>query len=334
MWKGAVGSDFTSPTVPTLVDDGGFNFFTIRKIHDAVSQIFNEKAGTLNQYSSTLNLLSTTFNPATGAVGASNPGTLKVNMRNSWVQFKIKNLSGRVVNLVIWELTPKLKFQNTNPLEALNSVSQGAGGIAVDSITEDFTIRYADSAGYARPGFMIDNNIDPCKMLQSLGFNFEMVKRDMVLAPDETCVHSIKGPSGEIDFGKMMVDNVQQTKLLKGFSVSCIFGVHADQVLNPTSTSNAQRFVSNGTVTAGLNTYNLSLPIAVEYEESMSFDVPEIAGFMTRTAVAGNPQPLNFRKRKIVYQNWVDANGNARGNYQVSNEVNPAADQGVVGTFI
>lgn len=338
----------------STVTGSDMNFFTIRKIQDAASLCFNRRTVAFNPHASDVGLLGTMFNPVTGLGFAPLAGGLKIQLTNSWVQFTMKNVSDRVIEMDIWELTPKLKFQNTSPLTSLLATYNGVGQIAADrGGVEDNEIKYVTRLGTGiNDDFALESNVDAVSMARRYGFNFDIVKRSMVLAPDETCKHSIKGPKGLIDFSKLQVENQQQQKLLKGVSVSCIISVRGDQVWAPGQAITAGQRLARTAVPVAASSIVFGMPVAIEIEESMSMVVPEIAGFTTSAGVAGTQQTLNMRKKRIVYANFIDENGDTSvvggapvaptvipytygvNAYQVSNEVNPAAPVGRPGDAI
>lgn len=346
---------FFKPQQPYATNDGdeqltvggALEFFTPQKIRDAASVCFNRRAIDPDAYVNDLNMLTTQFNlgngdPATGVAGQNG---LKIHISNSYVQFKMKNTSARVVEVDVYECTPRLKFVNQNALSSLYETFEGTGATVLDTATGnpfDNVVRYfnrqaANGSTGQVPGFILDGNFDAISMARQFGFQFNYTKKTMILAPGETCVHSIQGPKGIMDFSKLAVDQNCQNKHVKGFSVSCIFSVRGDQVFKPNSESNAQRLVPTyGPNPTATNNFCFGLPIAIEVEESYSIKVPEIAGFIVDSGVAGTRQMLNLRKKKIVVGNFIDANGDQRattadvgntatGSYLVNNEVNPVA---------
>lgn len=310
-----------------------FNYFTIRKFLDAASLCFNRKTLGINSAESTVDNFDLIFDPVTGATYGGTPTPLKLNITNSWVQFTLRNLSQRVVHLDIWECTPTLKFQNTTALQSLITSLNSAGQQVMDSVgTVDAVVRYfnrlsGSGQSSTQDGLINEGTIDAVDIAKQFGFNFKVVKRQMVLQPSETCIHSIKGPTGMLDFSKMTVDNVQQLNLLKGMSVSCIFAVRGDQLL-PGTTNAISRFTKIGAAPSAGGANYFSTPVAVEVKESITVAVPEVAGFITKAGGAGQRQTLNLRKKRIVYANFIDANGDtaAAGSFSGNNENNPAAN--------
>lgn len=307
-----------------------FNFFTIGKILDAASVCFNRKNISINPYLVTNNL-STVIAPLTGAPFTNTAGALKINVLNSFVQFTLKNVSARVLNLEIYECTPTLKFEDTPALTALaNAVKATGNNMSDDATTVDASFRYwnlltAADAAYAYAS-MFDHSLDVANIAKEFGFNFNFRKRTMILQPGETCVHSIQGPKGMLDFSKMVEENVTKTSLLKGFGVSCFMTVNGDMIM-PKDPTGSVRLHRTFIPAASSSTNQFSLPIAMEIKESISVSVPEIAGFIDQAGAAGSRQMLTQRKKKIVYANFTETNGDMSSTtaYYVNNDQNPAA---------
>lgn len=309
-----------------LIAGTDFNYFTIEKILDAASVVFNRKPISQTPWN-LANNLTTLFNPSTGLPIANQIGSLKIKIVNSWVQFTMRNMSGRIVHLDIFECTPRIKFTATPPLQALaNTLESGAQNVQDVDLVQDANFRYYNRLapvsgveGY-KFGLLTEGTIDPSQIAKQFGWNFNVVKRQMVLQPYETCVHSIKGPTGELDWSKLSLNDVDEVAFLKGFSVGCFMAVRGDQAL-PTTVQPGSKYASAAAVPATDNTYaaKMSMPIAIEIKENYSIKVPEVAGFVS--AAAGSRQQLNMRKRKIVYANYLDNNGVQP--FTVANEVNP-----------
>ncbi|AMB42972.1 hypothetical protein [Circovirus-like genome DCCV-7] len=310
-----------SPTACAIVPQTGLNFFTPGKIIDAASVLFNKK-GYGQPYNVNGNLTVTYAKPG-GQPIPTNPGKLKINVLSSSVQFTIKN---RVVSMDIWECTPTLKFQETNALQTVLTQSQTlTDDAAVDNSFEYFINR---AAPVHKQTAILDPSVDMVALASSvMGLKFKWKKRSMVLAPEETCIHSITGPKGILDYstltttvpntaGTAATSGVILDSLVKGWSVSCIIACHGDYV-QPISASQGGRFV--WAAAAGV----LGMPVAVEVKETYHIAVPEVAGFLTQDGGAGSVQMLNLRKKRIAVWNQQQVGNTA---YTVSNEVNPLAE--------
>jgi len=322
-------SQWSTSSNSTPVGQTGLNFFTPAKILDAASVLFNSKA--LGDPYITTGNLSTTFVGGTGAPVVSNPGQLKINVLGSSVDFELKNVSNRVVTMEIWECTPTIKFQTSNPVQLID-----ANRNLNNNTTNNNQILYFTGVPGATTNFLFhEQAVDPMAILKKYnGIQMTWKKRSMILAPDETCLHSIIGPSGVLDFSKLVnttqaapvgTASVQLNCLLKGWSVGCIISVHGDQVLQP-SLPGARG--DKAAFSDGVNN-RMGMPISVQTREYYRLSVPEVSGYTSVTTAVGtlNVQQLNLRKPKCIVWNQVPTNGNTSTNpVQVSNEVNPTAE--------
>jgi len=300
----------------TAIPGTELNFFTPGKIWHAASVLFNQKTNAVNPYAVSNNL-GTSYVAASGIVNTATTNTLKLNVMSSMVQMSLKNTSNRVVTLEIWELEPTLKFQLDNPLQSLKALS--------DTVNDDGTIVkqwYVLNGVLGQQNSILDSFFDPVAQMQKCGFKFRGKKRSMVLAPDETCVHSIKGPSGILDWKDMVVDGgLQQFHMQKNWSVGCIVSVVPDMVCKVGLADTGSKSVLFPAIG---NSGYLNLPIAVEMTEYYKIAVPEIAGFVTNHAAALTRQTLNQRRTRNVIFNLQGGHGLvAAGDYEVSNEENP-----------
>lgn len=308
--------DFIPAGTSAIVPGAGLNYFTPAKILDAASVLFNNKLPTPNPYVTNGNL-STYFTANTG-VPATVSGKLKINVLSSKVQFSMKNVSNRVVTCEIWECCPKLKFQPTNPLATLQTLING-----LSEVTSDTNFSYYLDA--TTPGLSNQCHFDPAiepfgLAAKFMGYKFTWRKRTMVLAPDETCVHSLEGPKGVFDYSNLFsvssadppVLLEEESTLYKNWSVGVVMAISGDQVRVSSGKGGRKLY----TTTAGA----LACPIAVEIQEQYRISVPEIAGFVTADGAAGTVQSLNMRKPRVIVYNQIELGS---GVYAVSNEVNP-----------
>jgi len=67
-------------------------------------------------------------------------------------------------------------------------------------------------------------------------------------------------------------------------------------------------------------------PIAIEIVESYKVAVPEIAGFLTTSALPGSRQMLNLRRHKTIVFSQKEGRAEDNTRYSTSNEVNPLAE--------
>lgn len=320
-------SQWSTSSAPTGVVNTGLNFFTPAKILDAASVLFNGKALD-NPYITTGNL-STTSVGGTGAPVVATPGQLKINVTYCAADFEIKNVSNRVVTMEIWECTPTLKFQLSNPLNVIASHC----ATYMNTANNNNILYFANTPAATTPFFYHEQSVDPLVVLKRYtGVPMQWKKRTMVLAPDETCIHTIVGPKGVLDFSKLSNTTASAPLgtaapnlncLLKGWSVGCVISINGDQVLQPTLAG------ARGDKAAYADNVNnrMGMPVAVQVREVYKISVPEIAGYITQNGAAGSVQQLNLRKPKFVLWNQVPNNGiTSTALIQVSSEENPTAE--------
>lgn len=317
----------------TTVPGTGLNHFTMAKILDAASVLFNEKLPSINPYNTNLNL-STFANGSTGVPGTI-PGKLMIDVVKSYAQYTMKNLSKRVMTVEIWECTPTLKIEGSNALTSMVVQTQAYSGV-----TSDTNFLYAINDANATQNFSLNNNVmyepklDPLAVCKSkMGYKWTWKKRTLVMGPQETCVHSIQGPSGMFDFTKINTtsDNTAGTAITtlnsihKGCAVSVVISVVGDLVLPVSGATKGGRknFIVADQVILGA-------PIAIEVEEMIQIRVPEVAGFINANTATGLPQQLNLRKAKDIFWSHAERGGFS---YVVNNEENPAADAGYAQTI-
>ena len=292
--------------------DTELNFFTPYKVLHAASVLYNKKAEGVD-CSVTAGNLSTVVVSSTGAQ-VTTTNALKVNIKRSWVKFNLKNVSNRVINLDMWTLTPKVKFQT---LPILTDAANTAA--LVNSVANDTEVIYnfapnPVSQGAVAGNFIIEGNIDSFKVMERQGFQWKSERKEFVLQPEETIMVYVPGPTGTMDFGKIMLNGTQTTAFnsyYKGFSKSVVFGVRGDQVLlDTTTTAAATRMYGERRIYSdGATPLVLSGTVAVEFVEHYDIEIPEVAGFIESTVVAGGTQPLNLRKNKMVISNFTAIQG-------------------------
>jgi len=319
-------SNFGLATGSTVQSNTGLNFFTPAKILDAASILFNGK-GYGDPYTATTDNLSTTFDNGTAAPNLTAVGPLKINVLNSYVSFKIKNVSSRIVKMEVWECTPKQKFLE---VPALQDLYQTYNAYTDGVLTLDFPMTYitgAIGATGSSIGMFKDPHVDPFAVASKLaGLKWEWKKREMILAPQETCLHSIRGPKGVMDYSKLTHPTATAgsitsglNSMVKGWSCSVVIAISGDQVLDPTSTDWRGEAVAYFT---GAANDRMGMPVVVETVESYKIQVPEIVGFMKTAGGVGTSQMLNFKKPKFVFWNQIRGNGTQTA-WEVANEQVP-----------
>lgn len=294
------GNDTATTSVQNYRD---LNFFTPQKIWHAASVLFNGKTEEQDCYLNEDKNLSTVFVNATGATNGTAPGTLKVHVAHSKVEWSIKNLSNRNVTLDIYECQPTLKLSDSTALDSLLLVGTNVG----DSSTADSIISMYNGTAVKTGSPLCQGSIDFPGIAKGLGWHWKYVKRTISLMPDETCMHIQPGPSGILDFQKLINQTtgaIDTNIFYKGWSSSVIISVQTDQTLPGGGTVQGSRLSLTST-TANI----LGAIVSIEATESMRISVPEIAGFAQQAIVAGSPQVLNFRKTKMAITDLTNVNG-------------------------
>jgi len=320
---GAAGNG-TARTAFAFQTDRDLNFFTPGKIWHAASVLFNNKPENQDPYTGKDLNLKTMFNQTTGDVSnalAVSAQGLKINVLHSKVDFQFKNLSARTIELDVYECMPKLKFAPEGPLTdlltSITSVQDSSTGAALDR-TIGWYVDNAAKDGSAS-NFLLEGTADAVAIVSKLGWQWTYVKRTMILQPQEICKHSMNGPSGMLDFAKLLnplSDDIHYTAL-KNWSKCVVISVRLDPVgtYHTTAASTVTDYGLRYTVipSAGDTGACMSGQVSVEAEESYRIAVPEIAGFQT-VAIAGGAatpstaQTLNYRKTKMQFTNLLQPN--------------------------
>lgn len=308
---------------PTSIAQTGMNYFTPAKVLDAASVLFNNKPPG-DPYLTTGNM--SDIEAIANAVPVLTTPNLKIEIVDSSVVFRMKNLSTRVATVEIWELTPTQKFGFVAPLSQVLGL-----GPAFAATQNDGPVKYFVDIGAAQTNqFHFEQAYDPFGVAKKyMGFPFVWKKRTMIMMPDETSAHTIVGPKGVMDFKKLMLGNpnpaVQLNALVKGFSVAVVISVNGDQVYKSSASGIGSRDIY---MSAIANRFDLGMPISIEIEEKYRLAVPEIAGFISIAPLVGASQMLNLRKTKFVFWNQIRPQGptdTPATGYITANSENPLA---------
>lgn len=291
-----------------------FVFFTPLKFLDAASIIWNQKSMSLNSHNTKTGNITTRFNDADGAIFQDRSPTLKLDIKNSYVSFEIKNNSQRAVKISIKHLTPKIKGLSSDPLTSyLNSLDADRsyeGPVKFDTGDLNTVATNPLVSWNAVPSF-------------ASNWKYETVVID--IKPGETCSHTLKGPRNyTLDYSKLNVNGTDYTGAFWKGTVCAVMSVIPDmQVANTT--------VAGPPVAPGLN-YNetgrfydeqtsnyLKDPISVSVVEHYKLHMPEPTGFLRPTTAAGavpsTPITLGFRKPKKVWGNYASVNPASTSRY-------------------
>lgn len=324
-WWSGCGQAQNGPTRATgsCLADRDFNFFTPGKIWHLASVLFNNKTEITDPYNALAlgGNLKTWFNPIDGNVTNSiNATGLKINVLTSKVEIQMKNISARTVEVDMYICVPKLKFSLASPLpELLANTSAVSDNNNAGTETDRSVGWFADGIvkNPTAVNIITEGTIDAPAIYKNMGWQWTYEKCTMVLAPQEVCRHTIKGPSGVLDFSKQINPGAGQAVHLtatKGWSKHLMFAVRPDNV--GTTQTAAGTVVDTGSRLLPLipgETTALLNPISIECEESYRIAVPEIAGFQTVGIAAGAATPstaqaLNFRKTKLQITSLISPN--------------------------
>lgn len=324
-WFSALCQQNTSSDYQVYADHD-LNFFTPAKIWHAASVLFNKKAESNNPYSTTTGNLTATTG-ANGGLDPANPTNLKIDVKKSYVKFTMRNMSTRNVFVDIYECVSVMKFNPFNPLVDAVEVSEL---IQDNTTTENMVQVYENNAELNGPGnlFLTDGNTDAIAICKSNGWKWKYVKKSMLMAPGENCVHTVAGPSGLLNFQTCwdpVSSSYRVNNALKDWSKHVMISVRPEfAFLNGPTSHRGLRW--NPTIAA--STLMASL-IAVEVTEAMHITVPEIAGFIFPvTQTEGTAQPLTLRKKRYQFTNLVDAPGvNTAVVVIANNEETPSSTQ-------
>lgn len=276
------------------------SFFTPAKIMDAASILWNRKPMDQDPYQTGGN-----FTTQTSALGVpQNNYRSNIFIKNSYVTFEFKNNGQRTMKLHIRHCVPKTKFVATSPLQSFQS------GVFNDGTTSGNQggplIPYAGSAGDSFAHYM--NDIDlPWSFVDNFNRNWKYETVKILIAPGETCKHSVKGPKNmNVNFNDLYKDGTYNFyTFYKKTSMAVVIGVEPDLVF---ATSTGGRFDYTGRWVDFLSNTDPKIknPISVEIKEHFDLSMPEVSGFITQSAVAGGTQPLNLRTKKYASYKYGD----------------------------
>lgn len=324
-WFGALcQTQFADNSVAITNTD--LNFFTPGKIWHMASVLFNNKTDNPNPYATTTDNLAATFIQDTGAPAPTSQN-LKITVKSSSAVLTMRNMSARVQFVDVYECVSTTKFQATAPLNACVELAKSLQD-GTDAGEQNSIVNYnlgATKFDAQRNSFLSEGSVDAVSILKSNGLKWKYKKHSMMLAPGEMCTHTVVGPSGVLDFQKLWdpISNTYNTNCcVKDWSKHLMISVRPDFIMRATETNRGQRFVLQDTAKPSL----MSGIIAVEVVENLSIVVPEVAGFVGRTAAAatGVGQPLNMRRNRMVINTITPAVGFlAASSFVYSTEQNP-----------
>lgn len=324
LWAGAIDKD----TVFSALPGGDWNFFTPLKVNDAASVLFNNKTLAVNGYLTNASNFATELDDAGNKLGRKG---LKIFVKNSYVEWELKNSSQRVMIVEFYHCTSKLKFSPLRPLDAL--IAGTTDDTGTTAVAKDGNFNQPAVAG------LIDNEISKIihfepKEYPSFSTAFKYEKVQIRMQPGETCQHSIQGPRNYLyQYSKMATGGVDYSSYDGKETVSVFAKVYPDLEFSELYTGAAAAtaghyFNYNG----GANTQVFALPVLIKTKEHFDIAMPEPTGFMVPVGgmgAAGTTQQNNFRKNCKAFYCWPDSttgnfvNAGAGGAVKTVNEENP-----------
>jgi len=309
----------------TMVDGYDLVFFTPYKILDAASILWNGKVmaqdATLTTGNFSTYVDNSTLNPKT------TPLRNNIYIRNAYVTFEIKNNSQRPMTLFIRNCVPKVKFQDSGPLQAFQAGVYR--DLAIPSgDTNGPLVPYSATSDQNLSRYFNDPNL-PWSLIDNYKRNWKHETMTVLINPGETHKHSIQGPKNmTVNYNDLYKDgNYNIATFYKKTSAAVVIGVLPDleyaTVLSGSRVNMSGRWVK--TTSTSLDK-SIIHPISIEVKEHFDLSMPEITGFIYPTAqTPGIVQPLNLRQRK--YASFYSGYNADEPNMVVqgANEENPAA---------
>lgn len=222
-------------------------------------------------------------------------------VRNSYVSMEFKNNSQRTIKLLIRNCVPKVKFCEVNPLQAFQQ------GIYSDGITagvDSGPLIPIPSTNASETYNKYMNDIDvPWTLVDNFKKNWKYETIEIIMAPGETCKHSIQGPKNmNINYNDLWKDGDWNLfTFYKKTSCSVVIGVLPDLVFASTTgtlTQTSGRWVDF----SAADDVTIRNPISVEVKEHFDLAMPETTGFIIQDGTVGQTQQLNLRSKK--YASW------------------------------
>lgn len=313
--------------------NGHWNFFTAAKVADSAAVLFNNKAFSDTSYATTAGNFFPEVNDAGTSLG-SRP--LKIFVKNSYVQWELKNCSARVMIIDFYHCTTKLKYAANPPLDVLRtSSSDEVGGIATlkDGLwNQQATLQLCDVFLHQ------DINVQP-NFFKTFNNAYKYEKFQVRIQPGETCVHSIQGPKNMLyDFSKFNTNGVDYSNYITKHA-TCVFAkVYPDVTFSTsyagTVSPSAGHFMN---LNIGADGATFTLPIACTTKEFFEIAMPEPTGWIVPAGgvpAAGSTLINNFRKGCRAHTHWPVLTAQTAGAGTVImnvNEENPTINFNTLG---
>lgn len=276
------------------------SFFTPAKIMDAASILWNGKPMAADPYQTTGNFTTQTSNAGL----PQNQFRSNLHIKNAYVTFEFKNNGQRTMTLLVRHCVPKVKFCTQSPLQCFQS------GVYVDTNISGNAngplIPYPGSATDSFAQYM--NDIDlPWTHVDNFKRNWKYETVKIVIAPGETCKHSIQGPKNmTVNFNDLYNGaGFQFYSYYKKTSLAVVIGVVPDLVY-ASSTGVRTNYTGRWVDFTNKDDPNYRNPISVEWKEHYDLAMPETTGFTSAVLAGGTTQSLNLRSKKYASYKYGD----------------------------
>lgn len=294
-WGGSV------PTSSTFGQRSTFTYFAPYEILEAASCLFNSKPlPTSEFYPYTFSDLLDVGIDSTGdgVVDTLQFDGLKLEVKDAYVTWEMKNNSSREVTVDLYHLTLKNKFMAPQHsvghfidamLAQLDTGSARLENGPLETMGPK-TLRDTNSQINA----LLCNPMFEPNMCPKFNTYYKYEKITMVIKGGETCKHSIQGPKNYIlDYKKLFLENSTQVdKLYKPTTLQVLVRCRPDMQFCSTGVDSTSgggtAFTNNGT--AGVpfkNLGNLSLPISLQIARTYKIRCPDIAGLTFPSVTTG-----------------------------------------------
>lgn len=291
-WHSLLPYGDLSTKIPTGWD---MSYFTPAKFMDAAAILWNKKAMAQNALLSTGNFY--TYTSETGV--PQNTYRSNLYIKNSWVTFEFKNNSQRTITLLIRHCVPKLKFVDDNPLAIYTSAilddSNASGNF------NGPLVPYSGNVTESYAKYLNDIDV-PWSFVDGFSKTWKYETIKIIIAPGETCKHSIQGPKNmNLNYNDIMKSGSQQFySYFKKTSCSVVIGVLPDLVFAESIGEGQPANYTGRWVDFSANTdKTIRNPISVEIKEHFDMGMPELTGFVEDPGTK-QTQMLNLRSKKYA----------------------------------
>jgi len=271
--------------------------FNPMRVWHAANVLWNAKAPFENsQYTAS-------YNDSVGDIYF-NLANTKINVKNSYATYHIKNNSKRCLFIDLYELSPKNNMFHPTDKDAL---SQWLDNMALETYDSGELINPTKSTNIlAATPYTLGMTPNFCKPFMA---KWNVEKHTVVMEPGQTHAHFVQGPADVMyDFAKFRKvgnddPNVKFQDVQKKFTRQLLMVVRTDLVR---TTDSALR--------AGVNDLSGELSnnkqgILVEWKHYFHLECPEQVGGTITTASGNSGMTLDKRRDVYAYKNWAEGNG-------------------------